>query len=106
MRRHITDEEIAIVQKTLSKYYHIEAEEMLVRKIVEPSAQLCKELSQRTLSDTVARDVLINRFTQISKLPPWPCNGDSLNYVNDFLEKFKQNQEKFGYKILFDKRFN
>jgi len=101
MRRKITDQEVAIVQKTLEDYYHISVDEKFARKIVEPSTQLCKELANGSLRDTAARDVLINRFTQVSNLPPWPCNGDSLAYVKDFLTKFKQSQEKVGYKITF-----
>lgn len=101
MRRKITPEEVAVVQKTLQDYYHINVDEKMARKIVEPSTQLCKELADGTLRDTAARDVLINRFTQLAKLPPWPCNGDPLSYVKDFLTKFKQNQEKVGYTITF-----
>lgn len=87
------DIDLTEAKRVLNKYYKIDISDEILKKIISNNHILILECFQNTISDTYARDILINELTNFFNLPLWPVNSDSDNYVNDFIEKIEKINE-------------
>ena len=83
-------------QQVLIKWYGIQVTLEVLSDLLDGDEEITKSIDDFGPSDTVERENLIDLITRgLFKMhQPWPCNGDSDSYKNEFYSEFKSKAKE------------
>ena len=97
---NITDLMIEEAVDVFKRYYKIQFDSGLMRKVIESDKELIKETIDGAVGDTYVRCYLLDLLLKEVGVPSYPANMDSDEYVKLFLEKLHERLSCGLFKIV------